>query len=61
MTIDLQQHLMNLRASGELQGFNAEYQRRRNEAKAEGKGFMTYRVALTRLQQAIVAHHMAKR
>jgi hypothetical protein len=38
---------------GDLQFFNAEYKRRRAEAVAAGKPFMTYGQARARLQKAI--------
>jgi hypothetical protein len=45
--------LREAQARGDLQFFNAEYKRRRAEAAAAGKGFMSYGQARARLQKAI--------
>jgi hypothetical protein len=42
------------RTGGVLQKFNAEFKRRRTDAKADGKGFMSYSVATSRLRRALV-------
>jgi hypothetical protein len=41
------------RQSGTLQFFNSEYRRRREEARATGKGFMRYGTALAKLRQLL--------
>jgi hypothetical protein len=45
--------LSEAQACGDLQFFNREYKRRRAEAAAAGKGFMSYGQARARLQRAI--------
>ena len=61
MTARLKRHLDGMRQRGALHAFNAEYRCRREQAQAEGEPFMSYATAMARLQQAIVAHYMAKR
>jgi hypothetical protein len=46
--------------SGQMQEFNRMFRRRRNEAAAEGKGFMTFSAAMGRLRQAIVKYPAAE-
>ena len=41
------------RRSGTLQFFNSEYRRRREAARAAGKGFMRYGTALAKLRQLL--------
>jgi hypothetical protein len=50
----LDAYLEASRASGVLQAFNAEFKRRRTEAKAAGVGFMSYSVATARLRRALI-------
>jgi hypothetical protein len=40
-------------AAGALQFFNQEYQRRRRQAQAQGKGFMSYATARGRLERVL--------
>jgi hypothetical protein len=40
-------------AAGALQFFNQEYQRRRRQAQAQGKGFMSYATARGRLENVL--------
>ena len=40
-------------AAGALQFFNQEYQRRRRQAQAQGKGFMSYATARKRLERVL--------
>ena len=50
---ELAKRVERARASGELQTFNREFARRRKEARAAGKPFMSYGHALTRLRTAL--------
>jgi hypothetical protein len=45
-----------MRRSGQLQEFNSRYKRGRAGALAEGRGFMTYGIAMARLKAALVPH-----
>jgi hypothetical protein len=46
--------------NGDLQFFNSEYRRRRIAAAEQGRGFMSYRVAETRLRRALADAVAAK-
>jgi hypothetical protein len=50
----IEQHIAALRKSGGLTQFNAEFKRRRSEARAAGHGFMSYSTATARLRSAMV-------
>jgi hypothetical protein len=52
-TARIENALSEAQRRGDLQFFNAEYKRRRAEAAAAGKGFMSYGQARARLQRAI--------
>ena len=51
MTAALRKHLDGMRERGELHAFNAEYKRRRKQAEAEGRYYMSYRLALVLLRR----------
>src|SRR6267378_2361725 len=43
-----------MRRSGQLAQFNKQYKQRRTEATANGRGFMSWSTAMTRLKRALV-------
>jgi len=49
-----------MRRSGQLAEFNARYKRGRAAARADGRGFMAYGIALKRLKVALIPHLMAQ-
>jgi hypothetical protein len=50
----LDRHMDSLRGSGVLAEFNRQYKRRRIEAAANSGGFMTYKIATSRLRLALI-------
>jgi hypothetical protein len=50
----IERHLFALRKTGGLTEFNKAYTARRNEARAAGKGYMSYSTATARLRSAMV-------
>lgn len=53
--VELDRRLEAAKASGLLSFFNSEYRRRREAAKAAGRGFMNYNAAYGRLRRAIAS------
>jgi hypothetical protein len=54
------QHLAALRKTGGLREFNKAYAARRDEARAAGRGFMSYSAATARLRSAMVERLVRK-
>src|SRR3981081_999137 len=50
----LDRYMASLRGSGVLAQFNRQYKRRRIEAAANGGGYMTYKIATSRLRLALI-------
>jgi hypothetical protein len=49
----LQEKISDAQRAGSLKFFNSEYRRRREEAKAAGRGFMPYNLAMARLRSLL--------
>jgi hypothetical protein len=50
----LNAYFESMRRSGQLAQFNKQYKQRRTEATANGRGFMSWSTAMTRLKRALV-------
>jgi hypothetical protein len=50
----LDAYLLSMRGTGALKEFNRAFKRRRLEATANGRGFMTFKTAMTRLQTLLI-------
>jgi hypothetical protein len=51
---DLEAALREMSKSGQLEAFHHEYKRQRQTAKREGKGFVSYNVAIRRLRKSLI-------
>src|SRR5260221_4638121 len=49
----IEEYMASMRAMGAMREFTRAYKRRRTEAAANGKGFMSYAVAEARLRRAL--------
>jgi hypothetical protein len=50
----IEEYIASMRARGAMREFTRAYKRRRTEAAANGKGFMSYAVAEARLRRALI-------
>ena len=57
----LDAYFESMRRSGQLAQFNKQYKQRRTEATANGRGFMSWSTAMTRLKRALVPMLVAGR